>query len=59
MPQIPVASPSETMVIRAKDLVNIFGYTERTAFRYLRDIKSQYGLKTVLCLHVKMYFHIP
>lgn len=33
-------SPSETTVIRAKDLMQIFGYPERTAFRYLKDIKQ-------------------
>ena len=51
-------SPSETTVIRAKDLMNIFGYKPRTAYKYLKDIKEEYNIKQVLYQHVKRYYHL-
>jgi len=50
--------PSETTIVRAKDLMELMRVGERTAFRRLKEIKEHYRLKTVLYCHVKKHFHI-
>ena len=44
-------------IIRAKDIMELQGVGESTAFKYLKDIKDEYNLKKVLYCHVKKYFH--
>jgi len=51
--------PSDTRVITHKDLMNIFGYGERTAYKYLKDVKDHYNIKRVYYFHVKEYFELP
>jgi hypothetical protein len=53
-----IASPSETTIIRAKDLMLLIGCGENTAFKLLKDIKDEYHLKRVLYYHVKKYLSI-
>jgi hypothetical protein len=53
-----ITSPSETTIIRGKDLMQIVGCGENTAFRLLKDIKDEYHLKRVLYYHVKKYLSI-
>jgi len=50
--------PTDISHIRAKDLMELMGFGERTAFRHLKKIKEHYHLETVLYCHVKKHFHI-
>ena len=59
MNQVVTASPSETTLIRAKDLMNITGCKERFAFELLSDIKKAYKVKWVFYHHVKRYLSLP
>jgi hypothetical protein len=53
-----VNSQSETAIIRAKDLTELTGCSERSAFRLLKDIKDEYKVKKVLYHHVKKYLSL-
>jgi len=50
--------PSETTIIRAKDLMLLVGCGKNTAFRLLKDIKDEYHLKRVTYYHVKKYLSL-
>lgn len=45
-------------VITAKELAFTMGISVSTAERYLKDIKQEYEIKTVLGDHVNRYFKI-
>lgn len=45
-------------VITAKELASSMGVSLSTAERYLKDIKQEYDIKTVLGDHVNTYFKI-
>jgi hypothetical protein len=42
-------------IIRAKDIMELQGCGENTAFRLLKDIKDEYYIKRVLFHHFKKY----
>lgn len=48
-----------TTVINAKDVEGMLQtVSERTAFRYYKDIKATYGIKIVMFWHFCEYFKI-
>jgi hypothetical protein len=49
---------SDLSIIKAKDLAELIGCSEKTAFKYLKDIKEEYHLKRVHYFHVKKYLAI-
>ena len=53
-----VTSPSDTSIIRAKDLRALTGCGEHFSYKLLKDIKNEYHLKRVLYYHVKKYLSI-
>jgi len=46
---------SDFRIIRAKDIMELQGVGESTAFKYLKDIKNEYNIKRVLFHHYKKY----
>ncbi|MCL2682248.1 MAG: hypothetical protein FWE63_02025 [Bacteroidales bacterium] len=52
------ASPSETTVMRVKDLMSITNTGRRYSKALLENIKEQYSVDIVTYQHVKKYLHI-